>query len=810
MESNGCGDYDELVQELKSLKDSKRDIEARISVLETQLKNNKLNDEKVTSDCCSNNFGEHGLTADSIYRYSRQLLLPSFGVQAQSNLLKSSILVIGAGGLGSPALLYLAACGVGRLGMVDHDVVELNNLHRQIIHGEAYIGRSKVESAAAACRSINSTIEVVEHREALRTSNALEIVSKYDIVIDATDNAPSRYLISDCCVLLGKPLVSGAALGLEGQLAVYNYKGGPCYRCLFPTPPPTTACQRCSDSGVLGVVPGVIGCLQALEAIKVASLVGEPLSERMLLFDALSARIRIVKIRGRSSQCEACGENATLTQDNFQQFDYENFTQSPLSAPYWDYALSISINLNDRKIMESNGCGDYDELVKELKSLKDSKRDIEARISVIETQLKNNKLNEKVTSDCCSNNFGEHGLTADSIYRYSRQLLLPSFGVQAQSNLLKSSILVIGAGGLGSPALLYLAACGVGRLGMVDHDVVELNNLHRQIIHGEAYIGRSKVESAAAACRSINSTIEVVEHREALRTSNALEIVSKYDIVIDATDNAPSRYLISDCCVLLGKPLVSGAALGLEGQLAVYNYKGGPCYRCLFPTPPPTTACQRCSDSGVLGVVPGVIGCLQALEAIKVASLVGEPLSERMLLFDALSARIRIVKIRGRSSQCEACGENATLTQDNFQQFDYENFTQSPLSAAPLKLKLLTPDSRISSKEYSEVVEKGEPHILIDVRPSHHYKIVSLPNSLNVPLASLEGRLPEISSALDSTKANGVHDGSDARLYVVCRRGNDSQRAVDLLHKAGFTSAKDIVGGLESWAHDVDQRFPTY
>ncbi|GJS48542.1 adenylyltransferase and sulfurtransferase, partial [Tanacetum coccineum] len=347
------------------------------------------------------------------------------------------------------------------------------------------------------------------------------------------------------------------------------------------------------------------------------------------------------------------------------------------------------------------------------------------------------------------------------------------------------------------------------KLGMVDHDVVELNNLHRQIIHGEAYIGRSKVESAAAACRSINSTIEVVEHREALRTSNAMEIVSKYDIVIDATDNAPSRYLISDCCVLLGKPLVSGAALGLEGQLAVYNYKGGPCYRCLFPTPPPTTACQRCSDSGVLGVVPGVIGCLQALEAIKVASLVGEPLSERMLLFDALSARIRIVKIRGRSSQCEACGENATLTQDNFKQFDYENFTQSPLSAAPLKLKLLTPDSRISSKEYNEVVKQGEPHVLIDVRPSHHYKIVSLPKSMNVPLASLEGRLPEISSALNSVKES-VRDGSDARLYVVCRRGNDSQRAVDLLHKAGFTSAKDIVGGLESWAHDVDQRFPTY
>ncbi|KAK9072260.1 hypothetical protein SSX86_008693 [Deinandra increscens subsp. villosa] len=459
--------------------------------------------------------------------------------------------------------------------------------------------------------------------------------------------------------------------------------------------------------------------------------------------------------------------------------------------------------------MESNGGVDESSLLlRELQSLKTSKRDIEARISVIEAQLQQIQSNQKPSSDCSngSSDFG-HELTPDMIYRYSRQLLLPSFGVQGQSNLLKSSILVIGAGGLGSPALLYLAACGVGRLGMVDHDVVELNNLHRQIIHGEAYIGRSKVESAAAACRSINSTVEVVEHREALRTSNALEIVSKYDIVVDATDNAPSRYLINDCCVLLGKPLVSGAALGLEGQLAVYNYNGGPCYRCLFPTPPPTSACQRCSDSGVLGVVPGVIGCLQALEAIKLASLVGESLSGRMLLFDALSARIRIVKIRGRSSQCEACGENATLTRQQFQQFDYENFTHSPLSAAPLMLKLLTPDSRISSKEYNNVIKNGSPHVLVDVRPSHHYKIVSLPKSLNIPLASLESRLPELSSELKSVQeSNETPNDSDVGIYVVCRRGNDSQRAVQLLHRMGFTSAKDIVGGLESWAHDVDHR----
>ncbi|XVF77375.1 hypothetical protein PTKIN_Ptkin14bG0038000 [Pterospermum kingtungense] len=458
---------------------------------------------------------------------------------------------------------------------------------------------------------------------------------------------------------------------------------------------------------------------------------------------------------------------------------------------------------------------------RDIQALKDTKSRIEHRISVLEAMLQETGSvvappeNDDVCNGSCppisavdGANLA-HGLSPDSVYRYSRHLLLPSFGVQAQANLLKSSVLVVGAGGLGSPALLYLAACGVGRLGIVDHDVVELNNMHRQVIHTEAYIGQPKVKSAAAACRAINSTIQIVEHEEALRTSNALEILSQYDVIIDATDNAPSRYMISDCCVVLGKPLVSGAALGLEGQLTVYNYKGGPCYRCLFPTPPPATACQRCSDSGVLGVVPGIIGCLQALEAIKIASGVGEPLSGRMLLFDALSARIRIFKIRGRSLQCEVGGENTTFDQQQFKDFDYEKFTQSPLSTSPPKLKLLAPESRITSKEYKERIVSGEPRVLVDVRPEHHYQIVSIPKSLNIPLASLETRLSEISSAL---KQEQEHEGtgSGANLYVICRRGNDSQRAVQYLHNKGFNLAKDIVGGLESWAHDVDPNFPMY
>ncbi|XP_028800339.1 adenylyltransferase and sulfurtransferase MOCS3 [Neltuma alba] len=468
--------------------------------------------------------------------------------------------------------------------------------------------------------------------------------------------------------------------------------------------------------------------------------------------------------------------------------------------------------------MES-GAGDTDasRILAELESLREAKSVIEQRISVLEGQLHDINLRNDVSNcDSCSptsvlNSSSANGLSPDMIYRYSRQLLLPSFGVEGQANLLKSSILVVGAGGLGSPALLYLAASGVGRLGIVDHDLVELNNMHRQVIHTESYIGQPKVKSAAAACHKINSTIQIVEHKEALRATNALQILNQYDIIIDATDNAPSRYMISDCCVVLGKPLVSGAALGLEGQLTVYNYKGGPCYRCLFPTPPPATACQRCADSGVLGVVPGVIGCLQALEAIKIAGAVGESLSGRMILFDALSARIRIVKIRGRSLQCEVCGENSTFTQQHFQEFDYEKFTQTPLTVSPLKLNLLPVESRISSKQYGEIISKKEPHVLVDVRPTHHFKIVSLPKSLNIPLSTLEARLPEISSAIKKEEDNvGVASGSSVQLYVVCRRGNDSQLAVQYLQKMGFASAKDIMGGLESWSKDVDPNFASY
>ncbi|KMZ66770.1 Adenylyltransferase and sulfurtransferase MOCS3-1 [Zostera marina] len=450
----------------------------------------------------------------------------------------------------------------------------------------------------------------------------------------------------------------------------------------------------------------------------------------------------------------------------------------------------------------------------EINKLQVEKLRIESRIISLQSQLNQNgqqkQLDDKNLSGwktTSSPPYGDHGLSKELIYRYSRHLLLPDFGIQGQANLLNSSILVVGAGGLGSPVALYLAACGVGRLGIVDNDIVELNNLQRQIIHTEAFIGKHKVESAAAACRAINSTIDVIEHKGALLAVNALDIISKYDVVVDATDNIPTRYMINDGCVLLNKPLVSGAALGLEGQLTIYHYNGGPCYRCLFPTPPPTSACQRCSDSGVLGVVPGIIGCLQALEAIKLASSVGVSLSGRMLLFDALSARIRTVKIRERSLNCDACGENPIFTKKLFRSFDYENFTETPIFDLSCEnLMLLSKEARGSSNEYEELLNNGKPHVLLDVRPAHHFQIASLPNSINIPLPNIEKELFTIDSAL---KEIGQCKETDS-LYVICRRGNDSQIAVQILHQNGYSTAKDLIGGLISWANLVNCDFPIY
>lgn len=262
-------------------------------------------------------------------------------------------------------------------------------------------------------------------------------------------------------------------------------------------------------------------------------------------------------------------------------------------------------------------------------------------------------------------------------------------------------MLIVGAGGLGSPAALYLAAAGVGRLGVVDRDAVELSNIHRQVIHPEAAVGVHKADSAAAALRALNSSIAVEPHRGGLTPANAVALVRRYDVVVDASDNAPTRYLLSDACAAARRPLVSGAAIGGDGQLTVYCHgEDGPCYRCLFPAAPPPAGCARCVDAGVLGPVPGVVGTLQAVEAVKLLAGVGEPLSRRLLVWDALAGRFHVVKLRPRAAGCAACGEAPTITAQSLPDYDYHAFTgQEPTDAAPPPLALLEPGGRLRAAE---------------------------------------------------------------------------------------------------------------
>ncbi|XP_024527248.1 adenylyltransferase and sulfurtransferase MOCS3-1 [Selaginella moellendorffii] len=395
-----------------------------------------------------------------------------------------------------------------------------------------------------------------------------------------------------------------------------------------------------------------------------------------------------------------------------------------------------------------------------------------------------------------------HGLNSYQVCRYSRQLLVPAFGIAGQEKLLSSSILVIGCGGLGSSAALYLAAAGVGVLGLVDRDTVELNNLHRQIIHSEEAIGTSKVRSAATSCRRINSSLSILEFPNGFSADNALEIVRKFDVVVDATDNLPSRYLISDACVVARKPLVSGAALGLDGQLTVYNHKNGPCYRCLFPVPPPQSACQRCSDSGVLGVVPGIIGSLEALEAIKLASGTGEPLSSRMLIFDASLGRFQNIKLRAKNPSCVACGDNPEITEANFHNMNYEAFTGVAMTdEAPVRKQVVSLSNSLSCLELRKRIEEKVPHVLLDVRDEHQYAISALPQSTNIPLSQLQKNSQELRDI--------ILDDEKMPVFVICRRGNSSQEAVELLRNSGV-NALDVTGGLEAWSREVDSKFPLY
>ncbi len=382
---------------------------------------------------------------------------------------------------------------------------------------------------------------------------------------------------------------------------------------------------------------------------------------------------------------------------------------------------------------------------------------------------------------------GPRRLGPDEIRRYGRHLTMPEVGVEGQERLKEARMLLVGAGGLGSPVGLYLAAAGVGTLGLVDFDRVEETNLQRQVLYGQSDLGRPKIAAAVERLADVNPHVELVSHETRLDSSNALEILADYDLVIDGSDNFPTRYLVNDACVLAGKPDVYGSIFRFEGQVSVFWGARGPCYRCLFPEPPPPGLVPSCAEGGVLGVLPGVIGALQANEAIKLAIGIGEPLVGRLLLFDALKLEFRELALP-KSPDCPVCSERPTLTS----LIDYERFCGlSPAAAEPLP-----PGFEMAPAELEAALAAGESPLLVDVRTPVEHQISRLERSLLVPLPELPRRLSELDPA--------------AEIVVYCHHGNRSANAVAFLRRQGFARARNLTGGIDAWSLTVDPSVPRY
>jgi adenylyltransferase/sulfurtransferase len=385
-------------------------------------------------------------------------------------------------------------------------------------------------------------------------------------------------------------------------------------------------------------------------------------------------------------------------------------------------------------------------------------------------------------------------LTGDEVKRYSRHLIMPEVGMDGQRRLKAASVLCIGAGGLGSPAALYLAAAGVGRLGLVDFDVVDFSNLQRQVLHGTPDVGRPKLESARDRLQAINPQVRIDTYETALTSKNALELFRDYDVILDGTDNFPTRYLVNDACVLLGKPNAYGSIFRFEGQASVFAAPGGPCYRCLYPEPPPPGLVPSCAEGGVLGVLPGVIGTIQATEAIKLILGIGEPLIGRFLIYDALRMRFRELRLR-RDPQCPVCGERPTIRE----LIDYEQFcgvapagTVAP-AARPAEGSAVP---EVTSEQLKARLDAGDDVLLIDVREPHEVQICAIRPSTLIPL----GEVPKRYGELDPGR----------EMVVYCRSGVRSGKAVAFLRKQGFSRVFNLRGGILDWIDKVDPSMPKY
>ena len=384
-------------------------------------------------------------------------------------------------------------------------------------------------------------------------------------------------------------------------------------------------------------------------------------------------------------------------------------------------------------------------------------------------------------------------LNKDELRRYSRHLILPEVGLEGQKKIRSASVLCIGAGGLGSPIALYLAAAGIGKLGLVDFDVVDLSNLQRQVVHGAADIGRPKTESARDTLSRINPHVEVSLHTTRLASENALGIIGPYDIVADGSDNFPTRYLTNDACVLLRKPNVYGSVFRFEGQASLFApHLGGPCYRCLFPEPPPPGLVPSCAEAGVLGVLPGIIGLIQATEVLKLLLGQGLSLLNRLLVFNALDLKFRELKLR-RDRQCPACGERPTIAR----LIDYEAFCGRAHSPGPSPPPPATNPDEVTVEELKRALDAPGPKLeIIDVREPDEFRIARIPGARLLPLSQLTRRYTELDP--------------DGRYYLCCHHGARSLRALEFLRQHGFKHAKSVQGGIEAWSSRIDPAVPKY
>jgi adenylyltransferase/sulfurtransferase len=387
---------------------------------------------------------------------------------------------------------------------------------------------------------------------------------------------------------------------------------------------------------------------------------------------------------------------------------------------------------------------------------------------------------------------GEPGLpdlTNEEIKRYSRHLIMPEVGIEAQKQLKASKVLCIGAGGLGSPAAMYLAAAGVGTLGIVDFDTVDFSNLQRQILHGTPDVGRSKLASARDRLNAINPNVKIETYETALSSQNALELFAPYDVILDGTDNFPTRYLVNDACVLLGKPNAYGSIFRFEGQASVFATKDGPCYRCLYPEPPPPGLVPSCAEGGVLGVLPGIIGVIQATETIKLLIGIGEPLIGRFMIYDALKMKFRELKLR-KDPDCPVCGTHPTVTR----LIDYDQFCGvAPAAPEPVAVNHAT---EITALELKQRLDRGDALKIVDVREPNEYQINRIPDSVLIPLGDVPKRYEELNK--------------NDEIVVQCKMGGRSAKAADFLRSVGFTRVLNLKGGILDWVDKVDPSQPKY